>query len=187
MKPAGCHLRSRPWQRRGGRPRAGGKSCAKNSKRFPPDAAYDCHPHFVSGRDLLFSALRKGSLSWMPSLLEAGLTEEASSLKWFYLLITFVLGCAGPSLLCLVSDTGDSSLVAACRFLPAETSLFVQELKLQSRGYLLRSTGSVLWCTGVDAPWPGSSRIRDQTHVPCIERQNLNHCPIREVQERSSW
>ena len=39
-----------------------------------------------------------------------------------------------------------------------------------------------LWCTGLAAPWHvGSSRTRDQTHVPCICRRILNHCTTREV------
>ena len=39
-----------------------------------------------------------------------------------------------------------------------------------------------LWHTGLVAPQHvGSSRTRDRTHVPCIGRRILNHCPIREV------
>ena len=60
---------------------------------------------------------------------------------------------------------------------------------------LLQSTGSrhtafsscstqvqQLWCTGLVAPrHVGSSQTRDQTRVPCIGRQILNHCATREV------
>ena len=43
-----------------------------------------------------------------------------------------------------------------------------------------------LWRTGLVAPrHVGSSRIRDQTRVPCIGRRILNHCAIREVQNQS--
>ena len=39
-----------------------------------------------------------------------------------------------------------------------------------------------LWCMGLVAPrHVGSSQTRDQTHVPCIGRQILNHCATREV------
>ena len=39
-----------------------------------------------------------------------------------------------------------------------------------------------MWCTGLIAPrHVGSSRIRAQTHVPCIGRRILNHCTTREV------
>ena len=47
---------------------------------------------------------------------------------------------------------------------------------------LLQSTGSVLTSTGFAAPWHmGSSRTRDQTHVPCIGRQILHHRASREA------
>ena len=40
-----------------------------------------------------------------------------------------------------------------------------------------------MWRTGLVALWHvGSSRPRDQTRVPCIGRQILNHCTTREVQ-----
>ena len=39
-----------------------------------------------------------------------------------------------------------------------------------------------LWPTDLVAPWHvRSSRTRDQTHVPCISRQILNHWTTREV------
>ena len=39
-----------------------------------------------------------------------------------------------------------------------------------------------LWRTGLVAPQHvGSSRTRARTHVPCLGRQILNHCAIREV------
>ena len=40
-----------------------------------------------------------------------------------------------------------------------------------------------LWVTGPVAPrHVGSSQTRARTHVPCIGRQILNHCGIREAQ-----
>ena len=37
---------------------------------------------------------------------------------------------------------------------------------------------------GLVAPWHvGSSRTKDQTHVPCIDRRILNHCTTREIPE----
>ena len=42
-----------------------------------------------------------------------------------------------------------------------------------------------MWCTGLVALWHvGSSQTRDQTNVPCISRQILIHCTIREVQKQ---
>ena len=39
-----------------------------------------------------------------------------------------------------------------------------------------------LWLTGLVALWHvGSSQTRAQTRVPCIGRQNLNHCATREA------
>ena len=41
-----------------------------------------------------------------------------------------------------------------------------------------------MWCTGLVAlQHVGSSRTRDQTHVPCIARRILNHCATREVSQ----
>ena len=41
-----------------------------------------------------------------------------------------------------------------------------------------------LWLTGLVAPrHVGSSQTRAQTRVPCIGRQTLNHCAIREALE----
>ena len=47
------------------------------------------------------------------------------------------------------------------------------------RAQLLRHMGLVAWMHG-----GLSSLTRDQTRVPCIERQILNHCTTREVPER---
>ena len=45
-----------------------------------------------------------------------------------------------------------------------------------------RALGQYLWCTGLVAQWHmGSSQTRDQTHVPSIGRQILNHWATEEV------
>ena len=45
-----------------------------------------------------------------------------------------------------------------------------------------RALAQELWSMGLVAPWHvGSSQIRDQTCVPCIARQILNHWTIREA------
>ena len=50
------------------------------------------------------------------------------------------------------------------------------------RGTGSRRTGSVVWLTGLVAPWHvGSSQTRARTCVPCIGRQILNHCATREA------
>ena len=81
-------------------------------------------------------------------------------------------------------------MVAVCGFLTAVSSL-VAEYRLQgtrtsvaeARG--LRSCSSWapwLWPKSLDAPqYVGSSRIRDQTHVPYIGRQILNPWATREA------
>ena len=50
-------------------------------------------------------------------------------------------------------------------------------LVVASRGH------SLLECPGLVAPWHvGFSQTRDQTHVPCIDRQTSNHWTTREAQ-----
>ena len=45
-----------------------------------------------------------------------------------------------------------------------------------------RAQAQQLWLAGLVAPWHvQSSRTRDQTRVPCLGRQILNHCTTREV------
>ena len=45
-----------------------------------------------------------------------------------------------------------------------------------------QDTGSSFWCLGLVAPQHvESSRASDQTHVPCIDRQILNHWITREA------
>ena len=45
-----------------------------------------------------------------------------------------------------------------------------------------RAQAQLLWHMGLVAPQHvGSSQTRDQTHVPCIGRQILNHCTTREI------
>ena len=47
-----------------------------------------------------------------------------------------------------------------------------------------RAWAQKLWFMGLVAPWHvDSSQTRDQTHVPCIGRQILNHWTSREVWE----
>ena len=45
-----------------------------------------------------------------------------------------------------------------------------------------------MWHTGLGSPWHvRSSQTRDQTRVPCIGRQLLNHCTAKEVHEHDSY
>ena len=72
-------------------------------------------------------------------------------------------------------------------------AVFGLSLLVGSRGYFtLQWSGFSLWwlsglqCTGLAVPQQvGSSRIGDWTHVPCIDRQILSHCAIREVLSRN--
>ena len=91
---------------------------------------------------------------------------QARVLEWIF----FLISTRGlfPVLFCF--DSGASfflwlrqALVAACRIFDGTQT-------------------QLLWYTGLVAPWQvGSSRIRDQTHVPCIRRWVLNHWTTREV------
>ena len=87
-----------------------------------------------------------------------------------------LLWCSGFSLqrLVLLRSTGcgaRTSLVAACG--------------LSSCGsWALGRRGSVVWLTGLVAPWHvGSSWTRDQTCVFLIGKQTLNHWTTREIME----
>ena len=45
-----------------------------------------------------------------------------------------------------------------------------------------RAQAQYLWRTGLAALWHvGSSQTRDRTHIPCTDRQILNHYTTREV------
>ena len=54
---------------------------------------------------------------------------------------------------------------------------------LEHAGFSTCSTwAQQLWCTGLDTPGHvGFSQTRNQTSVPCIARQILNHWTIKEV------
>ena len=91
-------------------------------------------------------------------------------------------GCPGSSLLCglpLVAASRGCSLVAGHGFLIAVTS--------HCRAQALGCKGSVVVVHGFSCPaaW-AYSQTRDQTHVPCIGRQILNHWTTREVPDGES-
>ena len=70
--------------------------------------------------------------------------------------------------------TEGSSLVVVLRLLIAVTSLVV--------GPGLYIAGTAIWHMGLGAPrHVGSSRARDQTHVPCAGRRTPSHWTTREV------
>ena len=76
---------------------------------------------------------------------------------------------------------------AVVRWLLTAVASLVAEHRLQVRRLQQlwlagsRAQAQQLWCTGLAAPrHMGSSRTRDQTRVPCIGRQILNHCTTRE-------
>ena len=103
-------------------------------------------------------------------------------------LINLFFGCVGSSLLCtgflylqrvwsshcggLLRNTGSRRVgFSSC-------AMWAQQLWLAGS----RAQAQQLWCTGLVALWHvGSSRTRDQTPVPCVGRQILNHCATREV------
>lgn len=103
----------------------------------------------------------------MPSLLEAGLIEEALFRMiyliyyfCFWLCCTFVAACR----LCLVSETGDLSGVAGAQALPAET--LSRSLSFRSEATCSRARAQYCGCTGV------SQLGRDSLD------QGLNSCPL---------
>ena len=85
------------------------------------------------------------------------------SLQWFLLLGARALG-------------ERASVVVALGL--SSCGLRALECRLSSCG----TRAQLLWHTGLVAPrHVGSSPTRDQTRVPCIGRQTLNHCATREV------
>ena len=83
-----------------------------------------------------------------------------------------MFGCAGSSLL----RTGFLQLRRAGAPLCCGAWSLVVERSLS--GLQARC----LWYMGLDVPWRvESSWTRDQTHVPRVGRQILNHCTTREV------
>ena len=98
----------------------------------------------------------------------------------------FFFGCVGSSLL----REGFSLVAASGGYSSVWRTGFSLRWVL-----LLRSTGSrysgfsscgaqaqQLWHKGLVTPQHvGSSRARDQTHVPCVGKWILNHCTTREV------
>ena len=80
------------------------------------------------------------------------------------------MGWAGNSFLFLFLGCVGSLLLCVCVW----TSLVAQALE---------DVGSVLRCVGLSSChiWDLCSLTRDQTHVPCIGRQNLNQWTTKEV------
>ena len=92
-----------------------------------------------------------------------------------------LLWCAGFSLRWLLLLWSTGSRASGLQQLWC-TSLVAVACGLYSAGSVVVAHG--LSCsTGLVAPrHVRSSRIRDQTHVPCVGRRILNHCTTREVQ-----
>ena len=105
-------------------------------------------------------------------------------LKWIlfvFWLCWLIVAAHGNSL--VVAIRGDS-LVAVHRLLLAVASLVSEHGSRASRLQWLWHVGSVVAAHGLSCP--GARRIlwtRDQTRVPCIGRQILNHWTTRKVPE----
>ena len=119
-------------------------------------------------------------------------------LNFFFLMYLFIFGCVGSSLLrrgflqlwragatlrrgARASHFSGFSCCGAQALGTRASVVVVRGLQwLWLEGF--RAQAQWLWRTGLVAlRHVGSSWTRDQTHVPCIGRQILNHCPTREV------
>ena len=100
--------------------------------------------------------------------------------SFIYLWLCWVF-VAAHGLSLVAESRGYSSL--QCAGFPLQWLLLLWSMGSRRAGF--SSCGmqaQQLWRTGLVAPrHVGSSRARDQTHVPCIGRQILNHCTTREV------
>ena len=93
-------------------------------------------------------------------------------------LFLFIYGCVGSSFLC----------EGFLQLWQAGATLHRGARASHHRGLSCRGAqapdaqAQQLWLTGVIAPrHVGSSQTRARTRVPCIGRQTLNHCAIREA------
>ena len=102
-------------------------------------------------------------ISWLQS--PSGVIFLLLFFNFSFFIYIFIFVCTGYALLScgfsLVVASGGSSLWQCLRF-------SLQRLLVVERG--LQSSGSVVVVHRL-----GSSQTRDQTHVPCIGRQILNH------------
>ena len=104
---------------------------------------------------------------------------------WFYKFMNlFIFGCIGSSLphagFSLVAASGGYSSLWCAGF-SLQWLLLLWSIGSRCMGFSSCGTrAQQLWCMGLVAPrHVGSSRARDQTCVPCISRQILNHCATR--------
>ena len=134
---------------------------------FQSVSLYGMHLH-VTGSSVRF--LRRTGV-YQPS------GDCRASRFYFYV---FIWGCTGSSLLCV----GFLQLRQARASLQLQCSGFSLQwlLLLESTG--LRASAQQLWHF-VASKHVESSWTRDQTHVPHIGRQTLNHWTTREVQDLS--
>ena len=74
-------------------------------------------------------------------------------------------------------------LLSQCSGFSLRWLLLLQRTGSRHAGFMsFRAWTQQLWHRGLAALWHvGSSQTRDQTHVPCIDRQILNHWTTREV------
>ena len=96
----------------------------------------------------------------------------------FWLILVFV---AAQGLSLVVMRQG--YLLSQCSGFSLRWLLLLQRTGSRHVGFMsFRAWTQQLWHRGLAALWHvGSSQTRDQTHVPCIDRQILNHWPTREV------
>ena len=94
----------------------------------------------------------------------------------FKTLIYFWLPRVSAAVRAFSSCSGRAAVLAACGPLAAERGSGAR------RPQQWPCPGSVLWCTGLVAlQHVESSQTRDRTRVPCIGRQILIHCTMKEV------
>ena len=94
----------------------------------------------------------------------------------------FILGCPG-SFCCVLAFSSCSELGCSLVVLQGPWLLLLRAQALGGAGLSSCSTwAQELWYTGLVALWHAeSSWTRDQTRVPCIGRQILNHWTTRQV------
>ena len=144
---------------------------------------------------MVSSFIHKGSLDHKPYCICKTVVSLSLSALFFYFLNFWLrwVFVAAQGLSLVAASGGHSSL--RCMGFSLRWLLLLWSTGSRCAGFTSCSTwaprlwlvgssaqAQQLWHTGLAAPWHvGSSRTRDQTCVPCIGRQVLNHCSTREV------